>query len=105
MLNIQVTDDYKLTSDGMQIIIQRRQIVDPTKSPIFDETKHSSEIREEWKTWKYCGKVEQAIDLILRQNIFESDAQTLSEVRNEITLFQQEIKRSLYGDEEILINS
>ena len=100
MLDIKVTDDYKLTSDGMQIIVQRRHIVDPTKAPKFDETKHSTELREEWKTWKYCGKVEQGIDLIMRQNIFESDAQTLSELRNEIALFQQGIKGLLYRNED-----
>ncbi len=98
MLNIQVTDDYKLTSDGMQIIIQRRHVVDPSLAPVHKRSEDTA-IREEWKTWKYCGKVEQAIDLILRQNIFESNAQTLSELRNEIALFKQEISHSMYGNE------
>lgn len=105
MLNIKVTDDYKLTSDGMQIIVQRRHVVDPTKSPIFDETKHSTEIREEWKTWKYCGTVEQAIKIILQQNIFESDAQTLWDLHEEILLFTRQIKHLLYGNELDLAKS
>lgn len=105
MLDIKVTDDYKLTSDGMQIIIQRRHIVDPTKAPKFDETKHSTELREEWKTWKYCGTVEQAIKIILQQNILESDAQTLKELRNQISAFTFDIRRSLYGNELDLAKS
>lgn len=95
MLNIQVTDNYKLTSDGMQIIIQKRHIIDPTQSPMFDVEKHSSEKRIEWKTWKYCGKVEQAIDLILRQQIFESDAKDLKELKQEVVSFRQRIEAAL----------
>ncbi|WP_445479149.1 hypothetical protein ACULLL_01595 [Lysinibacillus irui] len=91
MLDVMVNDEYKLTSDGMQIVIMRKHIVDPTKSPIFDETKHSAEIREEWKTWKYCGKVEQALEVILRQRVFESEAATLKELRDEIVSFKREI--------------
>lgn len=79
----------------MQIIIQKRHIVDPTNSPFFDEEKHSSEKRTEWRTWKYCGKVEQAIDLILRQRIFESDAKDLKELKQEVISFRQRIEAAL----------
>lgn len=90
-----MTDEYKLTSDGMQIIIMRKHVIDPTKSPVFNAEKHSTEIREEWKTWKYCGKVEQAIDRILSQRIFESDAQNLKELKSEIVAFRNEIQNLL----------
>mgnify|MGYP001362338187 CR=1 FL=1 len=98
MLNIKVTDDYKITSDGMQIIVQKRQVVDPTKSPVFDAEKHSTDLREEWKTWKYCGKVEQAIDLILRKRIFETDATNLSELKSEIVSFKTMISEQLQNN-------
>ena len=94
MLNIQVTDDYKLTSDGMQIIIQKRHIVDPTKSPKFKEGQ-STEKYEDFRTWKYCGKIEQAIDLILRQQILESDAKDLKELKHEVISFRQRIEAAL----------
>lgn len=45
MLDFKVTEDYKLTSDGMQIIVQWKHVVDPTKSSVFNKTKHSTEIR------------------------------------------------------------
>ncbi|BAK15837.1 hypothetical protein SSIL_1414 [Solibacillus silvestris StLB046] len=95
MLNIQVTDDYKLTSDGMQIIVQKRHIIDPTKSPKFKEGQ-STEKYEDFRTWKYCGKVEQAIELIIQQKIFESDAANLKELKREITDFKEYVKNILH---------
>ncbi|TKI52903.1 hypothetical protein FC756_26700, partial [Lysinibacillus mangiferihumi] len=100
MLDVIVNDEYKLTSDGMQIVIMRKHIIDPTKSPIFDETKHSAEIREEWKTWKYSGKVEQALEVILRQRVFESDAATIKELHQEIITFKQYVKSLFEGDSQ-----
>lgn len=90
-LNIEISGKYRLTSDAMQIVIQRKHTVDPSKAPGFDPTKHSAEKREEWRDWKYCGKVEQAIDIIASQNVFESDATTLEELRHEIASFRREI--------------
>ena len=95
MLNIQVTDDYKLTSDGMQIIVQRRHIIDPSLAPAHKRNENA-EIREEWKTWKYCGKVEQAIDLILKQKIMESNAASLKELIQEIKDFEEYVKNLLH---------
>ncbi|MER2254682.1 MAG: hypothetical protein ABS933_06270 [Priestia megaterium] len=96
MLNIQVTDDYKLISDGMQIIVQKRHVIDPTQSPVFDAEKHSPEKRIEWKTWKYCGKVDQAVDLILNQKIMESNAASLKELIQEIKDIEEYVKNLLH---------
>jgi len=46
-LNIEISDNYRITSDSTQIIIQRKHLVDPTLSPAYDADKHSSETREE----------------------------------------------------------
>lgn len=94
-LNIEISDKYRITSDEMQIVIQRKHTVDPTKAPGFDAEKHSATLREEWRTWKYCGKVTQALDIIARQRILESDATELSQLRDEITVFKREIRRLL----------
>jgi len=90
-LNIEISDKYRIKSDEHQIIVQRKHTVDPTLSPAFDPKKHSAEKRTEWRDWKWCAKPEQALELIARQRIFESDAQTLGELRNEIALFRREI--------------
>jgi len=97
-LNIVISDKYRITSDSTQIIVQRKHLVDPTLSPAYDADKHSSETREEWRNWKYCGKVTPAIELIARQNVYESDATSLEQLRNEIALFRREIKRAMGED-------
>lgn len=98
-LNIEISDNYRITSDSQQIIVQRKHLVDPTLSPAYDADKHSSETREEWRNWKYCGKVTQAIDIIVRQNVLESDATRLEQLRNEIALFRREIRRAMGEDD------
>jgi len=90
-LNIEINGTYRITSDAMQIVVQRKYTVDPTKSPAFDPTKHSAEIRTEWRDWKYCGSITQAIDILLKQRILESDATSLAELRNEIVSFRRQI--------------
>ena len=73
-LNIEISGKYRLTSDDRQIVIQRKHTVDPTKSPAFKAETMSAEPYEKWTDWKWCGKVEVALDIIARQRIFESDA-------------------------------
>lgn len=100
-MNIEISatsGDYRLTSDSMQIVAQRKHFVDPTKSPAFNPEKHSAEIREEWRDFKYCGKVSQALELIARQNVFESDATTLAELLSEIQAFHRQISDLLDGE-------
>lgn len=96
-MNIEISGKYRLTSDSMQIIVQRKHTVDPTKSPAFNPEKHSAELREEWREWKYCGKPSQALELIARQNVLESDATSLGELLNEIQSFRREISDLIDG--------
>lgn len=98
-LSIEVSGKYRITSDEMQIVIQRKHTVDPTKSPNFNSETMSAELRTEWRNWKYCGKVEVALDIIRCQNVLESDATSLKELRNEIVEFKREIRR-LMGEVE-----
>lgn len=96
-MNIIIADKYRLTSDSLQIIIQRKHTVDPTKSPAFKSGMDAT-IRTEWRDWKYASKPEQALDVILRQNVLESDATTLKELRNEIVEFRREIRAQFAGE-------
>lgn len=100
-LNIEISDKYRITSDNTQIIVQRKHLVDPTLSPAYDADKHSSETREEWRNWKYCGKVTQAIEIIAKQNVLESDATSLEQLRNEIASFRREIRRAMGEDDKL----
>lgn len=98
-LNIEIGDKYRITSDEHQIIIQRKHTVDPTKSPAFNPNTMSAEKRTEWRDWKWCSDVPHAIDVIRKQNVFESDATTLDQLRYEITAFRREIRR-LMGEDD-----
>ena len=98
MLDIKVNEDYKLVSDGMQIVIYRKNVVDPTKSPKFDPQKHSLEKREEFKTYKYASSIEHALDIILKQNILESDAKNLKELSEEVKAFKKYVKELILGE-------
>lgn len=93
---IEIADNYRLTSDSMQIIIQRKHTVDPTKSPAFKPGMDAT-VRTEWRDWKYASKPEQALELILRQKILESEATDLRTLRSEITAFRREIRAQFAG--------
>lgn len=95
-MNIEIADKYRLTSDSLQIIIQRKHTVDPTKSPAFKPGMDAT-IRTEWRDWKFVGKPEHALELILRQKMLESDATDLRTLRNEIVEFRREIMAQFAG--------
>lgn len=48
-LNVNLTANFRLTADDRQYIVERRAIIDPTRSPAFDPAKHDGSIREEWR--------------------------------------------------------
>lgn len=92
-LNIEINVlnvDHRIISDSLQLIIQRKHIVDPTLSPNYKPTMDATK-REEWRDWKYCGSITQAIDILLKQHILESDATSIRQLRNEIVAFRREI--------------
>lgn len=98
-LSIEISGKYRITSDEHQIVIQRKHTVDPTKAPLFNPATMSGKIREEWRNWKFCGKVPQALEIIAQQNVFESDATNLRQLRDEITAFNREIRRAMGEDD------
>ena len=101
-LSIEISGKYHITSDEHQIVIQRKHTVDPTKAPGFNPHKlgeTTAQIREEWRNWKFCGKVPQALEIIAQQNVFESDATDLRQLRDEIMAFNRQIRRAMGEDD------
>lgn len=94
-LDIEIPGDFKIASDSMNILVQRKYTIDPSKSPSFKEGETDPTIREEYKTWKWTSSITQAIDIILQQRIRESDATELSELRKEIIAFKVEIQAAM----------
>ena len=93
-LNIPVTGDMKIISDTHNVIVQRKHIVDPTKSPNWERLQAkgaSAELRIEWRDVSYHPSVDQAVKSILRKRIIGSDATSLTEVIDEIKRFETEL--------------
>lgn len=97
-LNINVNDTYKLTSDSLNVIINRKHIVDPTKAPNWAKLQaegKSGELREEWREVAYCRTVEKALNFIAEQEQRESNAESISELLSEIKAFQRQVSAVL----------
>ncbi len=97
-LNIEVNNEYKLTSDALNVIVNRKHIVDPTKSPNWAklEAKGADPTpREVWREVAYCRTLEKALNYIAEQGIRESNAESISELLSEIKVIQREISAVL----------
>lgn len=97
-LNITVNSQYKLTSDPLQVIVNRKHIVDPTKSPNWAKREAEGADptpREEWREVAYCRTVEQALNWIAEQVQRDSNATSIAELLGEIKAIQREISAVL----------
>jgi hypothetical protein len=97
-LNIVINKEYRITSDGLNVILQRRRIVDPTKSPNWSRMKDKGADptpRDEWRDVGYYNTVEAALNGIVDRRIKESDAQTVCELISEIRQIRREISEVL----------
>ena len=93
-INIEVLGDYRITSDTMGVIIHRKIIVDPTKSPNWAKREAegaSPELRASWTVLSYHPTVEQAMHRIAEQCIRECGAQTFEELLSEMRRIRREI--------------
>lgn len=98
-MNVQITEDYRIISDTTngQFIVQRRHIVDPTKSPAYKEGVTDSAKREVYKDRTYHARIEQAISEVLRLKLIESDAESLAQIIAEIKAFRTHIDELMRG--------
>jgi hypothetical protein len=97
-LNIKVNSQYKITSDQLNVIVNRKYIVDPTKAPGWAKREAEGADptpREDWREVAYFSNVENAAKWLMNQQIRESDAEDLSSLVGEIKRFEREIKAVL----------
>jgi hypothetical protein len=97
-LNIVINSEYKLTSDALNIIVNRRFIVDPTKSPRWAEMEANGADptpKAKWREVAFCTGIDSAIKWVMNQQIRESDAEDLTYLLDEIKRFQREISAIL----------
>lgn len=93
-MNVEVTADYRITSDSMNVIVKRKHIVDPTKSPNWAKMQaegHNGEPRIEWREVAYCRTLEKALNWIGEQIVRDSQAETVEELLDEIIRYQRQI--------------
>lgn len=93
-LKIEVTPDYRITSDTLNIIVQKRYTVDPTKSPNWSRMQAQGADptpRNEWRDEGYYGTLGAALNGIVNRKILESDAQSVAELLSEIEQIRREI--------------
>lgn len=93
-LNIQVSANYRITSDPLNFIVERRHLVDPAKSPnraSLEAAGKSMAIREDWREAAYFSTLEQALKWTVNQRIRESEAGSMDEVLAEIKRIHGEI--------------
>lgn len=93
-LNIEVGSEYKITSDSMNLILNRKHIVDPTKAVGWKPGGETRK-REEWREYKYFGTIDKALEFIVEQGVRESDATTIGELLAEIQAIRREISAVL----------
>lgn len=85
MINVQLTQDYRLTTDGTQFIVKERKIVDPTRAPGYKAPEDGSTppLSERWVDAGYYGYTASglaaALDGIRMRLVARGDAETLAE--------------------------
>lgn len=95
--NVSITQNYRLTTDNTQFILQRRHLVDPTKSPAYTPPADGSPpppVRETWKddgfyTYNSAGITAATKTAILRDTNV-SRAETLAEA---LAIYAEETAR------------
>lgn len=98
---IELNDNYRMKSDERNVIVERKHIVDPTKSPNWKalEAKGADPTpRITWREVSFHATVPQAIKSIGEQVVRDSEAGTLKELLDEITEFNGEIRAKLSAE-------
>ncbi|MMZ45538.1 hypothetical protein D1872_71390 [compost metagenome] len=85
-MNVQLTVNFTLRSDGTQFIVSQRKIVDPTKAPGYKavEGAPAPELRERWDDVGYypltSGGLTALLDSVRMRTVAASGASSLAEI-------------------------
>lgn len=84
-LNVQLTEDYRLTADDRNFIVRERKIVDPTRAPGYKPPADGStpQLGEKWVDAGYYGFTAEglaaALDSVRIKAAVRGGAETLAE--------------------------
>lgn len=104
MINVQLTQDYRLTTDGTQFIVKERRLVDPTQAPNWkariakDPTLDPSP-REVWEDAGYYGYtpagLTAALDSVRIKAAARGEAETLADFISDLAAESERIVAAL----------
>lgn len=80
-MNIRLNEDYQLTSDRLQYILQERKV----------STKGKNIGKEYWENIGYYSKLQNAIDDYVDMRVRASDAKSIAEIITHIKELKKEI--------------
>lgn len=106
MMNVSITPDYRLTSDGTQFILRSRRMVDPTKAPNW--AKRVAEgadptPEEKWVNVGYYSLNEQGLATAIKAVIYRTVAVSDVENLREFIRFIHELGESIKTEIDTLI--
>jgi len=83
-MNVSITPDYRLTADDRNYTLQRRHIVDPTRSPWYKPGMDAA-VREDWRDSAYyslsAAGLARAVEVVAIRTVNDrAGAATLSEL-------------------------
>lgn len=100
-MNVQIGENYRLTTKSGEsyITIERRKIVNPLDSPKAKSADYAgpTEPYEKWEDWKFPANLEHALDILAKQNMYDSDATSLDELAYEMQRFRREMSDAIHG--------
>lgn len=97
---IEINAEFRLAfPDDSNIVIERLVTVDPTKSPAFDPTKQSPEIRQEWRSiGKFYASIPAALEGVLKHALSSGPDTDVRGLLVELQAFRAEL-RELWSTE------
>lgn len=102
MMNVSITPDYRLTSDGTQFILRSRKVVDPTKAPNWSKRFAEGADPTPYETWENDGYyslnergLTTAIMAVIYRTVAVSDTQDLREFSRSIHELGESIKSEI----------
>lgn len=101
-MNVTITEDYRLTSDDTQFILQVRKTVDPTKAPNWPKRAAEGADPTPYETWENDGYyslnergLTTAITAVIYRTVAVSDAQDLREFTRSIHELGESIRTEI----------
>lgn len=96
---IEINDDYRLSIDADNIVIERLTTIDPTKSPNYDAAKQSAAIRQEWRSiGKFYSSISAAFEGVLKHALSSGPDTDVRGLLVELQAFRAEL-RALWSTE------